>query len=261
MTETLLKLDTDVKAMRTIFETHATTSDDMRLQVSKEGINARGMDASHISMIDITLDKAGCENFYIQDTQALAIRADLLVPFVQRLDQNKGRKIQFEIDSGNIIISALDSEFNEQFSIRRAEKDCVPSTPLPRLEFKAVIQMPIGKLQNVVETVSKAGDYIRFEAVPEVRQLMISSMNSDAKADLLIKDSRILKGFDLKEKARAVYSLDYIQKFIRALTQNVRVPVETPLTIEYASKFPLRLRVNFYGVKVDYYLAPRVTDE
>lgn len=229
----------------------STLMDEATFEASAGGISFRGMDASHIALIDIFWPAAGFENYVCDSATKFGIRIDEFTKLLKRAE--KKDSVQVSIGDDSMLHVKMVGGYNRSYKQRLIESSS-SSQPLPKLNFNAKIVMPTALLDKTLSDVQVVSEYVNF-ACKDSGKLELAGRGDSGESVVTIEKGDENTLIDLKEESKATYSLDYIGKMVKALLEIEKT------VIEYSTKMPIRLEfAKPSGMRIHFYLAPRVQD-
>lgn len=201
--------------------------DEATLDVSETSLSFRGMDPSHIAMVDI--------NWPIQSDSALklGVRVTELAKVVKRFD----KKDMVEVSEKDSMLTLSNGTKTYKHTLIESSGG---DTPMPKLTFEVKAEMERATLDQIFADISAIGSE---KITIDGGVYFVGS--SDA------GEAKITSGVAATGQGTATYSLDYLTKMVKAVQSD-------KVTLEYSTKMPIKL--SMLEGKVAYYLAPRVQE-
>jgi proliferating cell nuclear antigen len=228
-----------------VCQTISTLVDEATFEVTSEGLTFRGMDPSHVALIDMNLPRESFEVFECQSAVKFGVRIDAIVNTLKKFDALD--PLTITIDGSMLILKQY-----EITARHRLIESTGGSTPLPKLNFNAQFSMGLGlkkflKFLDLSEyvTLNSSQMSVRLESKDDYGEYNSEYTTADNLEEVLVK-----------EDSKATYSNEYLKKVLRVLA-----PMKKSVKFEYSTKMPLRLEVRptMYAT-IHFYLAPRVQD-
>jgi len=223
--------------------------DEAMFIVNNDGITFRGMDPSHIALMDVTFPKSSFDEFESR-TSFFGIRVD---DFKTVLDTAANDDvIELQISDESAIKVSISGSLSMEFNIRLIQKKEV-NTPIPKIDYKAKLSLESGTLNRILANIERISDYVTIECDSKHVHFFGKSDVGDAKI-YLDKGNSELKELTSLEFSSGVYSLEYMGKVIREIGKASKI-----VEMEYANKFPIHIGFEMPSLaRVEYYLAPKV---
>jgi proliferating cell nuclear antigen len=230
----------------------STLVDEATFEATAEGISFRGMDPSHIALIDIHWPNHAFEKFECDSQVKFGIRVDEFSKLIKRADKKDAIEISLGDDS--TLHVKLSNGYKREYKSRLIESTSSP-TPLPKLNFNAKAVLTATAFDKVLSDVQVVSEYLSIES--KSGAIFFSGKGDSGEANILLESGNEgLEELIVKEGSKATYSLDYLSKITKAV-----ISMGGSVAAEYSSKMPLRLEFKIANVgRIHFYLAPRVQD-
>lgn len=230
----------------------STLVDEATFEAAAEGISFRGMDPSHIALIDIYWPNHAFEKYECDSLVKFGIRVDEFSKLIKRADKKDAIEISLGDDS--MLHVKMSDGYKREYKTRLIESSA-SSTPLPKLNFNAKVVLTAIAFDKVLSDVQVVSEYISLES--KAGRVNFSGRGDSGEAEIALEaGNEGLEELAIKEESRATYSLDYLSKITKAV-----VSMGGSVAAEYSSKMPLRLEFKIANVgRIHFYLAPRVQD-
>jgi len=230
----------------------STIVDEATFEAAAEGISFRGMDPSHIALIDIHWPNHAFEKYECDSLVKFGIRIDEFSKLIKRADKKDAIEISLSDDS--MLHVKMSNGYKREYKTRLIESSA-SSTPLPKLNFNSRAVLTAMAFDKVLSDVQVVSEYISIESKPG--KINFSGRGDSGGADIALEaGNEGLEDLAVKEESKATYSLDYLSKITKAV-----VSMGGSVTAEYSNKMPLRLEFKIANVgRIHFYLAPRVQD-
>jgi proliferating cell nuclear antigen len=214
--------------------------------IYEEGITFRGMDPSHVAMIDLRWHANSFEKFEVKQAGFFALRVDEICKLFKHFKKTDSVRLH-TIDAENIGIETHTTKTKIRM-IELSESDI----PLPRLSYNSRIDMRLDDFKNSLSQINVVSDYVTFETT-ENQKFILTGKGDHGESELSFESGMPeITELEVKEDSMANYTLDYMRSFLKHLNVDV-------ITIEYSQKMPVRFEVKLDNQsKLFYYLAPRV---
>ena len=230
----------------------STLVDEATFEAAAEGISFRGMDPSHIALIDIHWPNHAFEKYECDSLVKFGIRIDEFSKLIKRADKKDAIEISLSDDS--MLHVKMSNGYKREYKTRLIESSA-SSTPLPKLNFNSRAVLTAMAFDKVLSDVQVVSEYISIESKPG--KINFSGRGDSGEAEIALEaGNEGLEDLAVKEESKATYSLDYLSKITKAV-----VSMGGSVTAEYSNKMPLRLEFKIANVgRIHFYLAPRVQD-
>ncbi|MDA4116898.1 MAG: proliferating cell nuclear antigen (pcna) [Thaumarchaeota archaeon] len=231
-----------------------TLVEEATFEVSSEGLIFRAMDPSHIALVDLSWPNSAWEKFSVDKTTKFTIRVEDFVKLIARSDAKDS--IEIASDEEDSLTLRLMNGYKREFKVHLIET--TPGTaPLPKLDLDVKLSMGKSVFEKILGDISVVADQVMISSLKE-------GVSFSGKSDIGAANIQLDKGgaelleLDVKQEAKASYNIDYILGICKAVGSAADVVV-----MEYASKKPtkIQLKLNEQGCRIDYFLAPRISEQ
>ena len=128
--------------------------------------------------------------------------------------------------------------------------------PTPKISFNVKAKTTTQGLSQAIEDAQLVSDHVRIEAEPEKLTLTASGDLMGATITLQKGNDALLE-LDVKENAKATFSLSYLSEIIKAASATSDIA-----TLEFSTDMPVK--IDFQQTKegkLTFFLAPRIETE
>jgi len=226
----------------------STLVEEATFEATVEGISFRGMDPSHVALIDISWPNTAFEKFSCDGDIKFGVRIDEFSKLIKRAD--KSNAIEINISDDNMLLVTIGK--NKKYKMRLIESSA-SDTPLPKIPYDTKISLTTTSFDKVLGDVQVVSDYLTINATKS--QAEFSGKGDSGEVNIVLeKNKDELTELDVKEDSSGTYSLEYLNPIVKA----VGTSVET-ITCEFSSSKPLRIEFKVANIgRIHFYLAPRV---
>lgn len=237
---------------RAIISAISTLVDEATFEATVEGISFRGMDPSHVALIDIHWPNSAFEAYECDTALKFGVRVDEFSKMIRRADKKDA--VEITVGDDSMLHIKISNSYRREYKMRLIESSA-SSTPLPKLTFNSKVVLTAGAFDKILSDVQVISEYISIESEP--KKVEFSGKGDSGEADIILDSgSEGLEELSIQEDSKATYSLDYLSKITKAVST-----VGGSIAAEYSSKMPLRLEFRVANVgRIHFYLAPRVQD-
>lgn len=230
----------------------STLVDEATFEASIEGISFRGMDPSHVALIDIFWPNSAFEKYECDSLVKFGVRIDEFSKLIKRSE--KRDSVEISIDQNSMLSIRIQNGYKKEYKMRLIESSS-SSTPLPKLSFNSKIILSSNAFDKILSDIQVLSEYITIDAGPETVSFLGRGDSGEVNI-LLEPKSEGLEELTSKEDSLATYSIDYLLKITKAISS-----VGGSVIAEYSSKMPLRLEFTVASLgRIHFYLAPRIQD-
>ncbi len=227
----------------------STLLEEATFEVNSEGISFRGMDPSHVALIDINWPNSSFEVYECNTEIRFGLRIDELIKLLKRADKNDNIEVSIEDDT-SFVLRIMDS-YNKRYKIRLIDAT-TSTTPVPKLSFNTKIGLDIKTFRDILDDIETVADYVTINASKD--KILFEGKGDLGEASIELDANNENIKLETKEDSKATYSLEYLSSIIKAVESNTE-----ELTIELSNAMPIKLKFKIINVgEISFYLAPRV---
>ena len=230
----------------------STLVDEATFEANVEGLLFRGMDPSHVALIDIHWPNSAFQKFQCNDSIKFGVRIDEFSKLIRRGD--KKDTVEVSIGENSTLVIRIKNGYSREYKMRLIESSS-GSTPLPKLNFNSRVVLNTSTLDRVFSDIQVVSEYITLGS--EEAKIVFTGKGDSGEANITLdRSSEGLEDITVKESSFATYSLDYLSRMIKAIGST-----GGSVIAEYSTKMPLRLEFRVANIgRIHFYLAPRVQD-
>lgn len=228
----------------------STLVEEATFEATSESISFRGMDPSHVALIDILWPNSAFEKFECDSDIKFGVRVDEFSKLIKRADKNDG--IEISITEENMLMVKISDGYKKQYKMRLIES-VAGSTPLPKISFNTKIALTAAAFDKILSDIAVVSDYISMES--STGKAVFAGRGDSGEATISLESgSEGLEELNVKDESKATYSLEYLSSIVKAIGTSAGSVI-----CEYSSKMPLRLEFKVSNVgRIHFFLAPRV---
>lgn len=217
---------------------------EVKLRFDESGMSITAVDPANVAMVYFKLPKEAFSE-YEAGIEVLGVNLDNLKAVLRRVKNSSSLIMKNE---ENVLNLEIFDKVKRSFSIALIEIEGEDKS-IPQLEFLSQIQMSPINFVEAIEDCLVVADSCSFNAQPEKFVIEASGLNS-ARAEFLSDEVKIISG-----EAKAKYSLEYLQKFMKASKLADKV------FINFSSDHPVKIEFKQDNLELSFILAPRVENE
>jgi proliferating cell nuclear antigen len=221
----------------------STLVDEATFEATAEGISFRGMDPSHVALIDIFWPNSTFDSYKCDSELKFGVRISEFSKLIKRTD--KKDELEVSISDEDMLQIKTIGSYKREYKMRLIESSSA-STPLPKLSFNSKLVLSLSSFDKILSDIEVVSDKIEFLGKSDTGEANV----------IMEPNSEGLEEIEVKEESRATYSLDYLLKIVKSVSS-----VGVSSAIEYSTKMPIRLEFRIANIgRIHFYLAPRVQD-
>jgi proliferating cell nuclear antigen len=230
----------------------STLVDEATFEATSEGISFRGMDPSHVALIDIFWPNTAFDSYQCDSELKFGVRISDFSKLIKRTD--KKDELEVSITDQDVLRIKTSGSYKREYKMRLIESSS-GSTPLPKLSFNSKLVLSLSAFDKILSDIEVVSEYVEIESFPERIEFLGKSDTGEAMVTME-PNSEGLEDLEVKEESKATYSLDYLLKIVKSVSS-----VGVTSAIEYSTKMPIRLEFRIANIgRIHFYLAPRVQD-
>ncbi len=226
----------------------STLVEEATFEATVEGISFRGMDPSHVALIDINWPNTAFEKYECDGDIKFGVRIDEFSKLIKRAD--KSNAIEINISDDNMLLVTIGK--NKKYKMRLIESSA-SDTPLPKIPYDTKLSLTSSSFDKVLGDVQVVSDYLTVDATE--LQAEFSGKGDSGEVNIVLEKSKDeLTELDVKADSSGTYSLEYLNPIVKAVGSSVET-----ITCEFSSSKPLRIEFKVANIgRIHFYLAPRV---
>jgi proliferating cell nuclear antigen len=230
----------------------STLVDEATFEATSEGISFRGMDPSHVALIDIFWPNTAFESYDCDTELKFGVRISEFSKLIKRTD--KKDELEVSISDQDVLRIKTSGSYKREYKMRLIESSS-GSTPLPKLSFNSKLVLSLPSFDKILSDIEVVSEYVEIESHTEKIEFVGKSDTGEAVV-IMEPNSEGLEEIEVKEESKATYSLDYLLKIVKSVSS-----MGVTAAIEYSTKMPIRLEFRIANIgRIHFYLAPRVQD-
>lgn len=234
--------------LKAIISAISTLVEEATFVSSAEGITFRGMDPSHVALIDISWPNSAFEKYECDTDTKFGVRIDEFSKLIKRA--NKQDPIEISISENNMLLVTIGK--NKKYKMRLIESSA-SDTPLPKIPYDAKISLSSSAFDKILGDVQVVSDYLTIKTDNSKAEFSGKGDSGEVVIDLE-KDMDEISEISAKEESVGTYSLEYLNPVVKAVGTTAG-----NVTCEYSGAKPLRIEFKVANIgRIHFYLAPRV---
>ena len=234
--------------LKAIISAISTLVEEATFVANAEGITFRGMDPSHVALIDISWPNSAFEKYECDNDIKFGVRVDEFSKLIKRAE--KQDSIEIGISEDNMLLVTIGK--NKKYKMRLIESSA-SDTPLPKIPYDAKIELTSSAFDKILGDVQVVSDYLTIKATTSKAEFSGKGDSGEVLIDLE-KGMEQLTDISVKQESTGTYSLEYLNPVVKAVGTTAG-----SVTCEYSSAKPLRIEFKVANIgRIHFYLAPRV---
>ena len=238
---------TNVDEWKAILQAVSDITEEAMFICNKDGITFRGMDPSHVALLEIMFPYSSFKSFECNAT-FFGIHVNDLKNIMS--SASNGDIIQLRIDEPHMMKILITGSLEMKFTLNLIERAEI-NTPVPKVHSKTRIGLSPTLLSRIISNVERVSDYITISSKHEMIKFEGDGIVGSVQMDVKKSD---MSSYDVQEDSSSMYSLEYMGRIIRNIGRASKT-----VDMEYGTQTPIRLLFEMDSkAKAEYYLAPRV---
>ena len=244
----------DAKLLRDMATAISILVDEATFKIDSEGLKLRAMDPSRVAMIDFEWPKTIFQEYIATEPTKICLNISELLKLLKRAGKEEAVELSLDEKTGRLLVT-ITGKYSRNFTMPTLEAS-EEEVPTPKISFNVKAKTTTQGLSQAIEDAQLVSDHVRIEAEPDKLTLSASGDLMGATITLQ-KGNDALLDLEVKENAKATFSLSYLSEIIKAASATSDIA-----TLEFSSDMPVR--IDFQQIKegkLTFFLAPRIETE
>ena len=195
----------------------STLVDEATFEASVEGISFRGMDPSHVALIDIYWPNSAFEKYECNSLIKFGVRIDEFSKLIKRSE--KRDSVELTINKDSMLVLKIQNGYKKEYKMRLIESSS-SSTPLPKLNFNSKIILSASMVDKILSDIQVLSEYITIDCKSDSVRFL--GKGDTGEADILLEPkSEGLEELSSNEDSLGTYSIDYLLKIKVSKVQQI----------------------------------------
>jgi proliferating cell nuclear antigen len=233
---------------KAIISAISTLVEEATFEATVEGVSFRGMDPSHVALIDISWPNSAFEKYSCDGDIKFGVRIDEFSKLIKRAEKKDG--IEINISDDNMLHVSVGK--NKKYKMRLIESSA-SDTPLPKIDYDSKITLSSSRLDKILGDIDVVSDYLSIKTTQ--KNVEFSGKGDAGEATInLEKDTEDVEEISVSQESSGTYSLEYLDPIVKAVGGTADT-----IICEFSSEKPLRIEFKVTNIgRIHFYLAPRV---
>jgi len=233
---------------KAIISAISTLVEEATFEATVEGVSFRGMDPSHVALIDISWPNSAFEKYSCDGDIKFGVRIDEFSKLIKRAEKSDGIEINISDDS----MLHVSVGKNKKYKMRLIESSA-SDTPLPKISYDSKITLSSSRLDKILGDIDVVSDYLSIKTTQ--KNVEFSGKGDAGEATInLDKDTEDVEDISVSQESSGTYSLEYLDPIVKAVGGTA-----DSIICEFSSEKPLRIEFKVTNIgRIHFYLAPRV---
>ena len=233
---------------KAVISSITTLVEEATFEATVEGITFRGMDPSHVALIDISWPNSAFEKYNCDSDIKFGVRVDEFSKVIKRAEKNES--IEISISDDNMLQILIGK--NKKWSMRLIEGSA-SDTPLPKISYDSKIGLSSRTFDKILGDIDVVSDYLSIKTATNNAEFSGKGDSGEAVINFE-KGMQGLEEITVNQECTGTYSLEYLNPIVKAMGST-----SDSIICEFSSGKPLRIEFKVSNIgRIHFYLAPRV---
>ncbi len=224
-------------------------SDDAMFICNDDGITFRGMNSSHVALLEIHFPKSSFIKFDCQ-TSFFSVSVIDFMNIMTIVGDND--LVELIVIGKKLITIKVEGSLKMEFNLRLIKKSEI-NIPMPRVEVKSKISLTPNMLEKILGNIERVSEYLVINSLEKGIEFSGKGHNGNAKINLE-KGSTNLPLHDIVEESISTYEIVFMRKIIKSIGKTCKM-----VNMEHGNQTPVKMHFEMpSSVNVKYYLAPKI---
>ena len=217
----------DAKQLRDMATAISILVDEATFKIDLEGLKLRAMDPSRVAMIDFEWPKTIFQEYVCTEPTKICLNISELLKLLKRAGKDEAVELSLDDKTGKLLVT-ITGKYARNFTMPTLEAS-EEEVPTPKISFNVKAKTTTSGLSQAIEDAQLVSDHVRIEAEPE--KLTLSASGDLMGATIILqKGNDALLDLEVKENAKATFSLSYLSEIIKAASATSDIA-----TLEFSS--------------------------
>ncbi|HXQ94185.1 MAG TPA: DNA polymerase sliding clamp [Thermoplasmata archaeon] len=245
----MFKARVRMEVLREVVEVISTLVSEVKLTVSKDGLEVKAVDPSHVAMLVLRLNKAAFEEFTGEPTE-IGIDVEKLKE-VLRLSK-PGDILDLQYDGGKNRLVIHVGKVTRHMSV--VDPAGITDPKVPNVSPPGLVVVNMDELRQGIRGSESISDHVTLTLDPE--GFTMHSEGETDRVDMHLGKEGLPK-LEVKEAVKSMYPLDFFSSMVKSITSADQV------TLHVGNEYPLKIEFSVAAGKGEgrFLLAPRVEED
>ncbi len=241
------KVKSDV--LKGIIDVTSPLVNEVKFNVTKDGISLRAVDPAHVAMVDLNVGKDAFDTYEAKDIE-LGVDMDKFAGIMRLAGSGDDVTLTYD-DKANKLIITIGNLVRKMALIDTAG---MPDPKMPTLDLPGKVIVKAAELTRGVRASEAVSDHLAL-TMNDASFELFAEGDTDTVNLNLSKD--MVEDLTVKGNLKSLFSIDYFSNMIKP------VKGSDPITIHLGNDNPARVEFDIANTKghVTYLLAPRIESE
>jgi proliferating cell nuclear antigen len=238
----MFKARVKMEVLREIVEVISTLVSEVKFTVSKDGIEVKAVDPSHVAMLVLHLNKSAFEEFTGEPTE-IGIDVEKLKEVLRLSKPGDVLKNRLVVQVGKV---------TRHMSV--VDPAGITDPKVPNVSPPGLVVVKMDELRQGIRGSESISDHVTLTL--EADAFTMHSEGETDRVDMRLPKESLTK-LEVKETVKSMYPLDFFSSMVKSITSSEEV------TLHVGNEYPLKIEFAVAGGKGDgrFLLAPRVEED
>ena len=196
---------------KAVISSITTLVEEATFEATVEGITFRGMDPSHVALIDISWPNSAFEKYNCDSDIKFGVRVDEFSKVIKRAE--KKESIEISISDDNMLQMLIGK--NKKWSMRLIEGSA-SDTPLPKISYDSKIGLSASTFDKILGDIDVVSDYLSIKTATNNAEFSGKGDSGEAVINFE-KGMEGLEEITVNQECTGTYSLEYLNPIVKAM--------------------------------------------
>jgi proliferating cell nuclear antigen len=245
----MFKARIKMEVLRELVEVISTLVSEVKLTISKDGIDVKAVDPSHVAMLVLKINKGAFEEFTGESTE-IGVDVEKLKE-VLRLSK-PGDLIDLQYDGGKNRLIIHVGKVTRHMSV--VDPAGITDPKVPNVSPPGIAVVKMEELRQGIRGSESISDHVTI--ILEADGFTMHSEGETDRVDMKLPKEGMAR-LEVKESVKSMYPLDFFSSMVKSITTSEEV------TLHVGNEYPLKIEFSLAGGKGEgrFLLAPRVEED
>ncbi len=242
----MLNAEINSNVLKDLVEIVGTIVDEVKINLTEDGLSLKAVDPAHVAMVDLDLDKDAFESYEANETE-IGLNLKKVEQFLKLAGAGDVVRMEHDEEDNRLVMEV--NNITQKMALLDTAGMTDPN--VPSLDLPLNLKVKGKHVLNGVKASENISDHISITANPDGFEIL-SEEDEDMVRLSLGEDD--LEELSANEEVRSLFALDYFSNMIKCVSK------ETTLDIELGADYPIKIEFSFAedNGNVRYLLAPRI---
>ncbi len=238
-----------MEVLREMVEVISTLVSEVKLGISKDGIDVKAVDPSHVAMLVLKLNKNAYEEFTGEPTE-IGVDVEKMKEVLRLCKPGDILDLQYDGGKNRLVLHV--GKVTRHMAV--IDPAGITDPKVPNVTPPGVAVVRTEELRQGIRGSESISDHVTITLQPE--SFTMHSEGETDRVDLQLPKEN-LKRLEAKEPVKSMYPLDFFSNMVKSITSSEEV------TLHVGNEYPLKIEFQVAGGKGEgrFLLAPRVEED